>query len=179
MRPAQTCRILPPVPLQLIILAAAPSRIASLEVPIGLEKGPRAVVAPEAVARNGDIGRGLARHEAALRLVVQHRDELGAIGGLAAQRLVRDDDRGSRQCGRRNAIEHLLRDGNAVERIPGIVPVVDRDRGPAQGRLIARHRREHMRADRLFGIADRDRDLNGRIEHLAPSGHSLCVLRRT
>src|ERR1700692_3762852 len=88
------CRILPPAPLYLIIvLAAAPTRITSLGVPIGLEKGPQAVVAPEVVARHGDIGRRPARHKAALRLVVQHRDELGAIVGFAAQRLVRDDDR--------------------------------------------------------------------------------------
>src|SRR6266436_9702181 len=114
------CRILPPAPLHLIIvLAAAPTRNASLWVPIGLEKGPQAVVAPEVAARNGDIGRRPARHKAALRLVVQHRDELGAIVGLAAQRLVGDDDRGSRQCGRRDAIEHILRDGDAVERVLG------------------------------------------------------------
>ena len=31
--------------------------------------------------------------------------------------------------------------------------------------FVARHRREHMRADRPFGIADRDRDLNRCIEH--------------
>jgi len=88
--------------------------------------------------------------------------------GLAAQRLVRDDDRGSQQCGRRDAIEHILRDGDALERVLGVVPVVNRDRGPAQARVVARHRREHMRADRLVGIADRDRNLKGRIEHLAP-----------
>ena len=32
---------------------------------------------------------------------------------------------------------------------------------------LRRHRREHMRADRLVRIADRDRNLDGRIEHLA------------
>jgi hypothetical protein len=102
-----------------------------------------------------------------LRLIAQHGHELGAIVGLAAQRLVRDDDRGSRQCGRRDAIEHILRDGDAVERVLGVVAVVDRDRGPAQARVVARHRREHMRADPLVGIADRDRNLDARIEHLA------------
>ena len=65
-------------------------------------------------------------------------------------------------------MEHILRDGDAVERVLGVVPAVDRDRGPAQARVVARHRREHMRADRLVGIADRDRNLNGCIEHLAP-----------
>src|ERR1700716_2341400 len=84
------CRVLPPAPLQgAIVLAAAPARIASLRVRIALEKEAEAVVAPGIAARNEDIGRRLARHEAALGLVVQHRDELGAIVGLVAQRLLR------------------------------------------------------------------------------------------
>src|SRR6516164_10073193 len=98
---------LPQAPLnwrRIIVLAAAPTPIASLGLPIGLEKG--CVVAPVVVVRNGDISRRLARHKAALRLVVQHRDELGAIVGFLAERLVRDDDRGSRHGGRRDAIEH-------------------------------------------------------------------------
>jgi hypothetical protein len=37
------------------------------------------------------------------------------------------------------------------------VPVVNRDRSPAQARVVARHRRERMRADPLVGIEDRDR----------------------
>src|SRR5213079_3218631 len=134
-----TYRVLLPARLPLtIILAAARARNASLGVPIALEieeAEAEAVVARFVAARNEGIGRRPARHEAALGLVVQHRDELGAIVGLAAQRLVRDDDRGSRQCGRRDAIEHLLRDGDAVERGLGVVPVVDRDRGPAQARI--------------------------------------------
>jgi uncharacterized membrane protein len=84
------------------------------------------------------------------------------------QRLVRNDERGPRQCGWRDAIEHILRDGDAVKRSLGDVPAVDRDRGPAQAPVGARHGRKHMRADRLVGIADRDRNLNGRIEHLTP-----------
>src|ERR1700704_2269789 len=113
--------MLPPAPLhRIIVLAAAPPRIGSLGIP-RLEKGPRAVVVPEIAAGSESIGRRLARDEAALRLVAQYRDKLGAIVGLAAQRLVRDDDRGSRQCGRRDAIEHLLRDGDAVEGCFGIV----------------------------------------------------------
>jgi hypothetical protein len=40
-----------------------------------------AVVAPDIIARNGGIGRRPARRKAALGLVVQHRDELGAIVG--------------------------------------------------------------------------------------------------
>src|SRR5262249_52375933 len=74
------------------------------------KKKAEAVVAPVVAARNGEIDRGPAHQEAALGLVVEHRDELGAVVGLAAQRLVRDDDRGSRQCSRRDAIEHILRD---------------------------------------------------------------------
>ena len=58
-----------------------------LRVPIALEKGAEAVVAPVVAARNGDSDRRPAHQEAALRLVVEHRDELGAIVGLAAQRL--------------------------------------------------------------------------------------------
>src|SRR5664279_5778156 len=95
--PKQRCRVLPPARLYPIIVAA-PTRIASLEVPIALEKR-EAVVAPAVVARNEGVGRrNLARDKAALRLIAQHRDKLGAVVGLAAQRLVRDDDRGSRQC---------------------------------------------------------------------------------
>src|SRR6516165_7762221 len=102
------CRVLPPALLhrlvvllhRLIVLAGARPRIAGLGVPIALEKGAEAAVAPVVAARNGDIDRRPARHEAALGLVAQHRDELGAIVGLAAQRLVRDNDRGSRQCSR-------------------------------------------------------------------------------
>jgi len=91
-----------------------------LGVPIRLEKEAEAVVAPIVAACDGDIDRRPARHDidrrparrkAALGLVVQHRDKLGAIVGLAVQRLVRDDDRGSRHCGRRDAIKHILRDG--------------------------------------------------------------------
>src|SRR5437879_538737 len=135
-----------------IVLAAAPAGIAGLEVPT-LETGLRVPTAAEngaeAVARRvvagNDVGRRLARDEAALRLVAQHRDELGAIVGLGAQRFVRDDDRGARQCSRRDAIEHILRDGDAVERVLGIVAAVDRHRAPAQAGVITCHRREHMR----------------------------------
>ena len=101
-------------------LARARARIGRRGVPIALEREAEFVVAPvvtacngdpdrrpahqEAVfapvvaARNGDPDRRPAHQEPALGLVTQHRDELGAIVGLAAQRLVRDDDRGSRQC---------------------------------------------------------------------------------
>ena len=48
---------------------------------------------------------------------------------------------------------------------------------PAQARVVLRHRREHMRADRPVGIADRDRDLDARIEHLAPVRHGLVACR--
>src|SRR5437879_5545392 len=137
------CRVLPPARLdRTIVLAAAATHIAGLGVPIALEiEETETVVALDVVARNEDISRRPARYKAALGLITQHRDELGAIVGLAAQRLVRDDDRGSRRCGRRDAIEHLLRDGDAVERGLGVVAVVDRDRRPAQARPVARHRR--------------------------------------
>src|SRR6516225_5843805 len=84
------CRVLPPALLhRLIVLAGARTRIGSLGVPVvAREKEAEAIV-----ARNGDIDRRPAHQEAALGLVVEHRDELGAVVGLAAQRLVRDDDR--------------------------------------------------------------------------------------
>src|SRR5499427_4642048 len=97
--------ILPPALLhRLIVLAGAQTSIGRLGVPTALEKEAEAVVAPVVAARNGDIDRRPAHQEAALGLVVEHRDELGAIVGLAVQRLVRDDDRGSRQCSRRDTI---------------------------------------------------------------------------
>src|SRR5665647_805410 len=91
----------------MIVLAAWPAGIASVGVPIALEtslglpiameRRAEAVVVPDVVARNEGIGRRLARYEATLGLIAQHRDKLGAIVGLGAQRLVRDNDRGSRQ----------------------------------------------------------------------------------
>ena len=85
----------------LIVLAGARARIGRLGVPIALEKETEAVVTPVVAARNGDIDRRPALHalglvsrngdvdrrpahqEAALGLVVEHRDELGAVVGLA------------------------------------------------------------------------------------------------
>jgi len=61
--------------------------------------------------------------EAALRLVVEHHDELRAIVGFTAHGLVRDNDRGPRRCSGRDAIEYLLRQGDAVERVLGIVGI--------------------------------------------------------
>jgi hypothetical protein len=51
-----------------IVLAAAPPHAARLGVQIAFEKGTEAMVARPA------------RHKAAQGLVVQHRDELGALG---------------------------------------------------------------------------------------------------
>src|SRR6185437_1956194 len=112
MRPKRSVRVLPPPALlpRTIVLAVWPAAIASLGAPIALKKEPEAVVVPDAVGRNEGIGRRLARYEATLGLIAQHHDKLGAIVGLGAQRLVRDDDRGSRQCGRPDAIEQILRD---------------------------------------------------------------------
>src|SRR5829696_7439826 len=108
------CRAaLPPAtPLRLTIRLAAPARIGRLQASIGLEKESKTVV-----ARDLHIHRGRARtrDEAALRLMAQNRDEFGAVVGLGAQRFVRDDDRGPRQGGRRDSIEHRLRDADAVE----------------------------------------------------------------
>src|SRR5579862_6562077 len=53
-----------------------------------------------AVARD-DVACGLADGEAALRLVVEHDDELGAVVLLAVRRLVGDDERGARRGRRR------------------------------------------------------------------------------
>ena len=59
-----------------------------------LEKGKEEAVVVRGVAiRNADRRRRLTCYEAALRMVVQHSHELGAVVGLAAERLVRDDDR--------------------------------------------------------------------------------------
>src|SRR5689334_5866461 len=155
---ADARRALPEAPLlrRIIILAAAlialgGRRVTLLRLRLLLEEEKAGAVAvPAVVIGNKHVGRRsrLACDEAALRLVVQHRDELGAIVGLLAQRLVRDDDRGARLRGRSDAIEHVLRDGDAVERVPGVVSIVDRDLAPAQARIALRHRREDVRADR-------------------------------
>src|SRR5262245_21264982 len=160
-KPALWPLIIVPIVLpRIVVLTAAPERI--VETPATPAK------AEVVTARDADIGRAGAGDDAALRLVVQRNDELRTIIGLAVQRFVRNDELGPRQYGWRDAIEHILRDGDAVKRGLGDVPAVDRDRGPAQAPVGARHGRKHMRADRLVGIADRDRNLNGRIEHLAP-----------
>src|SRR5262249_34939750 len=141
-KPALWPLIIVPIVLpRIVVLAAAPERI--------VETPPTPAKAEVVAARDADIGRARAVDDAALRLVVQRNDELRAIIGLAMQRLVRNDERGPRQYGWRDAIEHILRDGDAVKRGLGDVPAVDRDHGPAQAPLGARHGRKHMRADRL------------------------------
>src|SRR5499427_9255006 len=104
--------IVPIVLPRIVVLAAAPGRI--VETP--------AIPTKAAV----DIGRERAGDDAALRLVAQCHDELRAIVCLSVQRLVRNDERGPRHCGWRDAIEHILRDGDAVKRGLGVVPAVDR-----------------------------------------------------
>ena len=65
------------------------------------------------------------------------------------------------------SVEQILREGDAVERVLGVVAIVDRHFAPAQACIVARHRGEDVGADRLVGIADRDRYLDRGIEHLA------------
>src|SRR5262245_579634 len=133
-KPALWPLIIVPIVLpRIVVLAAAPERI--VETPATPAK------AELVTARDADIGRARAGDDAALRLVVQRNDELRAIMGLAVRRLVRNDERGPRQYGWRDAIEHILRDGDAVKRGLGDVPAVDRDRGPAQVPVGARHGR--------------------------------------
>src|SRR5581483_6889396 len=162
-----------------IVLAAPLTRIDGGRRRIALlEEEAKAVAAPvpapgaatKGVAARDDVGRRrrrLARDEPALGLVAEHRDEFGAIIGLAAQRLVRDDDRGARYGGRCDAVEHILRDGDGVERVLGVVAIIDGDDAPAQALVALLHGREDMRADRLVGIADGDGNLDAGIEHLA------------
>src|SRR5262249_37480677 len=108
-------------PAQWPLIIAAPGRIVET---------PGAPAEDVVTARDADIGRARAGDDAALRLAVQRNDELRAIVGLAVQRLVGNDDRGPRQCGCRDAIEHIVRQRDAIERSPGVVSAVDRDRGP-------------------------------------------------
>ena len=128
----------------------------------------QAIEAEAIAAREAHARRARAICEAALRLIVKHHDELRAIVGFTAHGLVRDDDRRPRRCSGRDAIEYLLRQGDAVERVLGIVAVVDRDFGPAQAGVGARYHREDVRADRLVGVFDGDREFDGCVVHLAP-----------
>src|SRR5690348_7809310 len=99
-----------------------------------------------ALARIAHLARRMLAHrETALRLVAQYGHELGALAGLGAETLVRDDDRRARRRGRRNAVEHILRNGDAVERAFGVGRTVDGDDAPAQPGLGLRHRGEHVR----------------------------------
>lgn len=125
--PSEHLRALPRVSLTLAIKAIAPARIFSHRLRPAPEQKPEET-AVVSVIFDRILGRGLARDEAALRLVAQHHDEFGAVIGFAAEWLVRDDDRGSRQCGRSDAIQHFLRNGDAVERALRVVGAIDRDR---------------------------------------------------
>src|SRR5262249_20319004 len=147
---------------RIVVLVALPLIVVLAAAPAG-----KSSVVPAVSARDADIGRGPAHREAALWLVVQRHDKLRAIVRLAVQWLVRDDERGSRQCGRRDLIEHIGRMAEAVERGLGVAPAIVRNGGPAQARSGTRHRREHMGADRLVRVADRNRDLQGRLEAAA------------
>ena len=75
--PAPGVRVLPPALLPLtIVLAAARARISSWGVRTALENKAEEVVASD--VRDTNIGRGLARHETALRLTAQHRPQIFA-----------------------------------------------------------------------------------------------------
>src|SRR5262245_2871537 len=89
--------IVPIVLPRIVVLAAPPERI--------VETPATPAEAEVVTAHDADIGRARAVDDAALRLVVQRNDELRAIIGLAVQRLVRNDERGPRQYGWRDAIE--------------------------------------------------------------------------
>src|SRR5450759_3623717 len=170
-------RLRPPIVIDPPIVAA-PRRIASLDVPIAPGKK-EAGVAPEVVARKVAIGGRLARYKAALGLVAQHRDKFGAIVGLATQRLVRNDDRGARQGGLRDSIEHVLRDGDAVERVLGFIPlsiVTAVQRRPASLRAIAVNTCVPIGLSGLRIVTGTSMVASNTSP---PSGHGLCVLRRT
>src|SRR5262249_58299157 len=131
----------PPALAALIVVLAALALIVVRAAAPGAEAE---TVVVAMAPRDAGVGRGPAHREAALWLVVQRQDKLRAIVRLAVQRLVRDDDRGSRQCGRRDPIEHILRDADTVERGLGVVPVVDGDGGPAQASARSPHRPGHL-----------------------------------
>src|SRR5262249_51296314 len=171
-KPALWPLIIVPIVLpRIVVLAAAPERI--VETPATPAK------AEVVTARDAVIGRARAVDDAALRLVVQRNDELRAIIGFAVQRLVRNDERGPGQYALRDAIQHILRAGDAVKRGLGDVPTVDRDRGPAQAPVGACHGRKHMRADRLSGLRIVTGTSMVASNISPPSGSRLCVLRRT
>jgi hypothetical protein len=82
---APCCRVSPPTRLsQRLVLAATATRIATLVIPIALEKGIEATIVLNIIARNAGVHGRLARYKTALGLVAQHRDKLGAIIGLGA-----------------------------------------------------------------------------------------------
>src|SRR6266852_145029 len=79
--------------------SSPPAQWPLIIVPIVVETPPATPAEADVTARDAEIGRARAVDDAALRLVVQRNDELGAIIGLAVQRLIRNDERGPRQCG--------------------------------------------------------------------------------
>src|SRR3954468_16559840 len=109
---------LPPVLLPRIkILAVGPRIIVLATVPRRVVKGgtPSPQPDPVVTARAANIGWTSAHRQAALWLVVQRHDEFCVGIRLSVKRLVRNDERRSRQCVRRDTIEHILRHGDAVE----------------------------------------------------------------
>jgi hypothetical protein len=96
--------------------SSLPPALSPLTVVLAAEPARKSVVVPGIAARDAYFGRGPAHCEAALWLVMQCHHKLRAIVSLAVQRLVRDDERGSRQCGGRDAIEHIFWNADTVER---------------------------------------------------------------
>src|SRR6266550_1080000 len=131
---------------------------------------------------------------ASLRLTAQEDDEIRALAGLRAQRLVRDDQRRPRrrhlgdtkdlrrnhnavECGFRVArflrcrlaLRASARPRTSVHHVAVRTPAFQGDDAPSHpGLAIGPLRgRKDMRADRTFGLLDRDRDLQDRLKRAA------------
>ena len=166
------CRVsLPALLHSTIAPAARPTGIASLGAPIALKKEPEAIVVP--AVRTGSCRSQrrprsrLARYEATLGLIAQHRNKLGAIVSLGAERMVETtiEDRGNAVGPMRSStcFGMVMRSSAFLASLASSI-VTAVQRRPASLRAMA----VHTRADPIFGIADRDRNLDGRIEPSPP-----------
>src|SRR5579871_4780948 len=136
---------------------------APLRTPIGHE------TAPAGVAVVADLRRRAAPAEldATLRLVAQEHHEIGSLARLRARRLVRHDQ-GRTRARAGDAIQHVLRNRDPVERGLGTVSTFQCDHAPSYGCVAARtiHGGEDKRADRTIRVRDRDRTFEGGLEGL-------------